>query len=143
MKRGNFIVFLALHLMLVVYSLSGVLSKLASRFDFLSMQFIACYGGIIALLGLYAIVWQQIIKRIPLTTAYANRAITVVWGMVWGVLIFSESLSILQVVGGAIVLTGVVLYALSESHGDDEKPEASKAAKPTGLSAHSCKEPNK
>ena len=143
MKRGNFIVFLALHLMLVVYSLSGVLSKLASRFDFLSMQFIACYGGIIALLGLYAIVWQQIIKRIPLTTAYANRAITVVWGMVWGVLIFSESLSILQVVGGAIVLTGVVLYSLSESHGDDEKPEASKAAKPTGLSAHSCKEPNK
>lgn len=108
-------VFFALHLLLVLYSCSGVLSKLASRYAFLSAGFCICYAGIIALLGIYAICWQQIIKRMPLTTAYANRAITVVWGMVWGVVVFKEHLGILQVAGGIVVLIGVALFASSDS----------------------------
>ena len=67
------------------------------------------------LLGIYAICWQQIINRLPLTTAYANRAVTVVWGMVWGVIVFKEQLGFLQVVGGIIVLIGVALFASSDS----------------------------
>ena len=67
------------------------------------------------LLGFYAIFWQKIIKRLPLTTAYANRAVTVVWGMVWGVIVFKEHLGFLQVAGGIIVLIGVALFALSDS----------------------------
>ena len=51
----------------------------------------------------------------PLTTAYANRAITVVWGMVWGVVVFKEHLGILQVAGGIVVLIGVALFASSDS----------------------------
>lgn len=112
-KNGR--VFFALHLLLVLYSCSGVLSKLASRYAFLSAGFCICYAGIIALLGIYAICWQQIIKRMPLTTAYANRAITVVWGMVWGVVVFKENLGILQVAGGIVVLIGVALFASSDS----------------------------
>ena len=112
-KNGR--VFSALHLLLVLYSCSGVLSKLASRYAFLSAGFCICYAGIIALLGIYAICWQQIIKRMPLTTAYANRAITVVWGMVWGVVVFKEHLGILQVAGGIVVLIGVALFASSDS----------------------------
>ena len=111
-KNGR--VFFALHLLLVLYSCSGVLSKLASRYAFLSAGFCICYAGIIALLGIYAICWQQIIKRMPLTTAYANRAITVVWGMVWGVVVFKEHLGILQVAGGIVVLIGVALFASSD-----------------------------
>ena len=112
-KNGR--VFFALHLLLVLYSCSGVLSKLASRYAFLSAGFCICYAGIIALLGIYAICWQQIIKRMPLTTANANRAITVVWGMVWGVVVFKEHLGILQVAGGIVVLIGVALFASSDS----------------------------
>ena len=121
---------IALHLLLIVYSCSGILSKVASSHPFLSMGFIAAYVGIIGLLGIYAICWQQIIKRIPLTTAYANRAVTVVWGMVWGVLVFKESLTPLQVIGGLIVLVGVAVYALADgptssikhpSHGGADK----------------------
>ena len=112
-KNGR--VFFALHLLLVLYSCSGVLSKLASRYACLSAGFCICYAGIIALLGIYAICWQQIIKRMPLTTAYANRAITVVWGMVWGVVVFKEHLGILQVAGGIVVLIGVALFASSDS----------------------------
>ena len=113
MKNGR--VYLALHLLLVLYCCSGILSMIASGYDFLSAGFCVCYAGIIVLLGIYAICWQQIIKRLPLTTAYANRAVTVVWGMVWGVVVFKEHLGILQVFGGIVVLIGVALFASSDS----------------------------
>ena len=125
MKNGR--VFLALHLLLVLYSCSGILSKFAAGYPFLSFGFCVCYAGIIMLLGIYAICWQQIIKRLPLTTAYANRAVTVVWGIVWGTVLFGESVTWQKVLGAVVVLFGVALYALA---GDDEnasngKPEKS------------------
>ena len=71
------------------------------------------------LLGLYAIGWQQIIKRLPLTTAFANKAVSIVWGMVWGILIFHEKITVGNIVGAALVISGVVLYA----YADDKKEE--------------------
>lgn len=111
----------ALHVMLAVYSLSSVCAKLAAGFDFMSPGFIACYGGMIALLGAYAIGWQQVIKRLPLTYAYANKAVTVLWGIVWGVLLFHEQVSPLKVLGALIVLAGVVLFSLAER--DENGPQ--------------------
>lgn len=103
-----------LHILLLVFSLSGICSKLASGEPFLSFKFCLFYGGVIAILGIYAICWQQIIKRLPLTTAYANKAITIVWGIVWGVVFFGEKVSIGKLIGAAIVICGVILYVTTE-----------------------------
>lgn len=102
---------LALHLMLAIYSLSGVCSKLAAGEEFLSLNFCLFYGAVILLLGFYAIAWQQIIKRMPLTAAYANRAATVIWGLIWGVLFFQEGITPGKVIGAAMVVAGIVMYA--------------------------------
>lgn len=107
----------ALHLLLMVYSTSGILSKLAAGVDFLSWQFVALYAGIIALLGVYAIGWQQILRRMPLTSAFSNKAVTIVWGIVWGALFFSEPITVGKVVGAAFIIAGVVLFA----HADGEE----------------------
>lgn len=109
MRKRN--VLILLHLMLMVYSISGVLSKLAAFQVFLSFRFCACYGGIITILGFYALAWQQIIKRLPLTTAFANKAITVIWGMIWGVLFFHESVTLGKIAGITLVASGVVLFS--------------------------------
>ena len=71
MKRMRTLVLL--HIMLMIYSMSGICSKLAAGQKFLSMKFCLYYGLIILLLGFYAIGWQQIIKRMPLTAAFAKR----------------------------------------------------------------------
>lgn len=112
----------ALHVLLAVYSLSSVCAKLASGFEFMSFGFIGCYAGMIALLGAYAVGWQQIIKRLPLTYAYANKAVTVLWCIVWGVLLFHEQVSALKLLGAAVVLAGVVLFSLAEK--DDAGSDA-------------------
>ena len=58
--------------------------------------------------------WQQIIKRIPLTTAFANKAVTVVWGLVWGALIFREPITPGKIVGVLLIVAGVVLFSSEE-----------------------------
>ena len=106
--------FVILHIELIILSLSGVCSKMASKQQFMSKEFIFYYGLVILNLAVYAIVWQQIIKKLPLNTAYANKAIMVVWGMIWGVLLFHESVTISKIIGAVFVVSGVVLYAKSD-----------------------------
>lgn len=115
-------VLLALHLLLALYSISGVLSKLAANQPFMSMGFVLCYGGSLLILAVYALGWQQIIKRMSLIAAYANRAVTLIWGIVWGALFFGESVTTLKVVGALIVLSGVVLFVFSDSDSDSTGP---------------------
>ena len=114
MQKNKAKTFILLHLMLMVYSLSGVCSKMASKQKFLSFKFCLFYGCIILLLGFYAIAWQQIIKRLALTTAFANKAVTIVWGIIWGMIFFQEKVSVNQIIGAVIVIAGVVLYAIAD-----------------------------
>ena len=108
---------LFLHGILLIYSLTGILSKFASKEDFLSSKFIILYGGMIFILMVYAVLWQQAIKRLPLMVAYANKAITVIWGIIWGKLIFNEKISAFNVIGAVIIICGVV-YMLDEREED-------------------------
>ena len=107
----------ALHMLLMVYSTSGILSKLAAGVDFLSIEFCLYYGGVLLLLGVYAIGWQQILKRLPLTTAFSNKAVTIVWGIVWGALFFFEPIPLPKAVGALLIIAGVVLF----SHADGQE----------------------
>ena len=118
--NNNLKTYLFLHLLLMVYSTSGILSKLAAGKTFLSWPFLLLYGSVIVLLGVYALGWQQVLKRVPLSVAYANKAITVLWGGVWGVLVFREHLSPGKVIGGVLVLAGIALYGWADGRAAKE-----------------------
>ena len=115
MDKSKLKVLFALHLMLMIYSMSGICSKMASQQDFLSFKFclFLCYYYFFSW-DFYAIGWQQIIKRLPLTTAFANKAVTVVWGIIWGAVFFHESITVGKVIGAALVIVGVVIYARAD-----------------------------
>ena len=108
-----------LHVLLMAFSCSTVCSKMAAREEFLSFKFCMFYGGVVFLLGLYAVVWQQIIKKLPLTLAYSNKAVTIIWGLVWGLIFFDENITLLKVLGSAIVIGGIALYSFSDGEGDE------------------------
>ncbi len=107
-------ILLLLHGMLMIYSMSGICSKLAAQEQFLSVKFCLYYAIIIFLLGFYAIGWQQIIKYLPLTTAFANKAVTVVWGIIWGWMVFDEKITLGKLIGAVMVISGVVIYAKAD-----------------------------
>lgn len=91
----------------IVYSFSGVFQKLASRYPMISIHFLLFYGCSIGVLFVYAILWQMILRKVPLTTAYSNRAVSMIWSMVWSVLMFKESISCNQILGAIVICYGV------------------------------------
>ncbi len=113
--------YILLHLIIFIYSLGGICSKTAASKDFLSFDWIVMYGLVLISLAVYALLWQQILKKIPLNTAYASKAVTVIWGMIWGVVIFGESISPLQIIGALVILAGIVLMVTGGSKNSEEK----------------------
>lgn len=103
-----------MHVMLLFYSAGSISSKLASKETFMSFRFLLLYGILLLVLAGYAIGWQQVIKHLPLTTAYANKAITIIWGILWGSLVFHERVTVGKLIGALFVLGGIVLYAGAE-----------------------------
>jgi multidrug transporter EmrE-like cation transporter len=108
-SKGKTKTYLLLHALLLLYSFSGVLSKLASRQALFSPAFLLLYGGMLVILLLYAVFWQQILKALPLSTAFANKAVTLFWGIVWGMLFFNEQLNWGMIAGIGLVFAGILL----------------------------------
>lgn len=110
-KNLNLLSFLFMHIAFLVYTLYPLLGKFATRYEMLSFQFVALYCVVFAILFLYAILWQQVLKRIPLTTAIANKSITIVWGMIFGFLFFKEKVSLKMLIGTICILLGIFLLS--------------------------------
>lgn len=103
--------FLFLHVLLIIYSISGICSKKAALESFLSTEFLLYYSLLLLSLVIYALGWQQIIKVLPLSTAFANKAITVVWGLVWGKVLFNENITAGKMIGICLIVAGIVLFS--------------------------------
>lgn len=117
-KKKLFITILVIQAAVMVYTLSGVMGKLASSHPFLSFSFIAFYALEILILGIYAIVWQQIIKRVDLSVAYANRSLSLLWSLCWSVLFFHEGITWQNVIGAILVIVGVMIVN-TDGRGDE------------------------
>lgn len=117
---------LILQAVVVIYTLSSVVAKLATGKELFSFSFFLFYGLEIAILGVYAILWQQMIKRFDLSIAYANRAMALLWSALWAVLLFREGLGPKQVAGIVLVILGTVIVNTdTPSKKEDEEEKAS------------------
>ncbi len=101
--------FLLLELSVMVYSLSTVAANMASKREFLSAGYILFFGLEFVVLAAYAILWQQIIKKFQLSVAYANKALTLLWSMLWNYIIFSQGITPGKVAGVVLVMIGVMI----------------------------------
>jgi len=106
--------YVLVHIMLLILSIGGILSKLASRYEFLSIPFILFYTGSLIVLFVYAVAWQQILKHMPLTVAYANKGMGLIWGMIFGNIFFGEIITLNMIIGAVIVFAGILMVVSDE-----------------------------
>lgn len=109
--KNKSVSFLILYSSLFLYSLSGICTKFASRQEFLSARYIVFYAFAVAILGVYAVLWQQVLKRFPLSVAMANKPLVILLSFLWAVVLFKEALSVKTVIGAALMICGVVLVS--------------------------------
>ena len=98
-----------LQIVIAIYTLSTVFAKFASGQEFMSFKFILYYGLEMLILAVYAVVWQQLIKKFDISVAYANKAMGLLWSIVWAILIFNETITIKNVIGVVIVIIGTII----------------------------------
>lgn len=105
---------LILQAVFVIYSLSLVCQKFAANaldsFEAIfTVRFLFPAFMVVFILGVYAIIWQQIIKRFDLSVAYANKGTTLLWSLVWGLLLFNETITVSKAAGVVVVFIGIII----------------------------------
>lgn len=98
--------YLFLYSSFLIYSLVSVSAKTAAKQD--QPGFTLLYIGIeMTLLAVYALLWQQVLKRFSLVVAMSNKGITVIYTMIWSALLFGENISLGNIAGVIIIFIGI------------------------------------
>ena len=100
---------LVLQIVIAIYTLSTVMAKQASGQPLFSVGFFGFYGAELLILGIYALLWQQMIKKFELSVAYTNRAMALLWSLIWAVVIFKDNITVKNVIGVALVIAGTII----------------------------------
>ncbi len=107
--------YIKLHLNILLFSFTTVFSKAASvqlseyglhsrlLYVFAFLMLLNC--------GIYALAWQQVIKKFQLSIAYANKSVYLIWGQLWAVVIFGEHLTFGNILGLIFVFAGVMVVS--------------------------------
>jgi len=90
-------------------SFSGVFSKFASLEEFLSVRYFLYFCASVVIMVGYAVIWQQVLKKIPLSIALLNRPVVLILTVIWAVILFHDKLSLKFFVGFIFILSGIFL----------------------------------
>lgn len=113
-QNTKFNTYLLLHVAFILYSFTTVCSKFAAQEDVFSLPFFAWYASGIIFLGIYAVIWQQVLNKLPLTTAYSSKGVVLIYGFLLGSLLFGEVIKVQTIIGAIIVLIGIYLVVTSK-----------------------------
>jgi drug/metabolite transporter (DMT)-like permease len=98
----------------LIYAFVSVLTKTASLYDFLSLEYILAIACGVLVLGIYAFSWQQIIKRMPISEAYMFKGTSIVFILLLSAWLFCENITLQNIIGSIIIILGIVLFAKSD-----------------------------
>jgi drug/metabolite transporter (DMT)-like permease len=97
------------------FSLSSVFMKFASLQNNIFYKLVF-FGLSILTLGFFSIAWQKLLNKFALSKVYFFKATTIIWGMIFGILLFNEKVTINMIIGAIITALGVAEILVGEKH---------------------------
>lgn len=95
----------------ILYALVGIFTKFASQHEFLSGLYFVGLLGAVFMLGTYAVCWQQILKRVELSTAYMFKGTSLIFVMLLAFAWFGEQITATNIIGAVVIVGGIMLFA--------------------------------
>ena len=95
----------------LLYACVTIFTKYASQHEFMSTAYCLGLAGAIGVMGAYAIGWQQVLKRIDLSTAYMFKGTSLIFVMLLASAFFGEKITINNIIGACVIIAGIALYA--------------------------------
>ena len=103
-----------MHASFLLYSFAGPISKTAANQGIFTPDFFLYAMLVLTTLAVYALMWQQVLKRFTLTKAYPNKGVVVIWNLLWAVVFFKEVITISNIIGSAVIIIGITLVSTDE-----------------------------
>lgn len=97
----------------LIYACTYICMKMASLYDFLSVPYSLWILGAVGVMGVYAVLWQQVLTRVPLSTAYMFKGTSLIFVLLLSALLFQEGITWQNVLGSLIIVSGIILSAKS------------------------------
>lgn len=113
-KKAGPKIYIFLYLNFLIYSFSTICMKFASAHPLFSLRAAVFFFLAFLCMFVYALVWQQLLKHLPLSVAYGSRGILIVYAMIFGFVVFNETIKINMLIGSGIVIAGVLLIGKSD-----------------------------
>lgn len=115
-KRGlSFTSLLLLIVAFLIYSMTGIFTKMSSMQEMLSIPYIQYFALVILSMAVYAVLWQIILKRVELTQAYLFKSLTVVFSLFFAWSIFHEVITLKNLIGCGFIVAGIVLNSYRQT----------------------------
>ena len=95
----------------LIYACTSICTKMASRQEIISWSYLLWIASAVGVMGVYALLWQQVITRMPLSTAYMFKGTSLIFVLLISALLFGETITVNNMIGSAIIVFGIVLYA--------------------------------
>ena len=97
------------------FSLSSVFMKFASLHDNMFYKLIF-FGLSILTLSAFSVAWQKLLNKFNLSKVYFFKATTIIWGMIFGIILFNEKVTINMIIGVIVTTLGVATILMGETH---------------------------
>ena len=94
----------------LLYACVTLFTKYASQHEFLSVAYCLGLVGAISVMGTYAIGWQQILKRVELSTAYMFKGTSLIFIMLLAYVLFGEQITPNNIIGACVIILGIAFY---------------------------------
>ena len=95
----------------LLYACVTLFSKFAAQQEFMSISYCFALCGAVGVMGAYAICWQQVLKRIDLSTAYMFKGTSLIFVMLLAFAVLGETITTMNIIGAAVIIIGIALYA--------------------------------
>ena len=97
----------------MLYACVGICTKMAALQTPMSWAYMLWFVGAVAIIAIYALLWQQVLRRIELSTAYLFKGTTLIFIMLFAALLFGEAITLPNILGSVLIIIGITLLAKS------------------------------
>lgn len=92
----------------IIFPLSSVFMKTAAESEIILNKILFFTCSIITL-GIFSIMWQKLLSKINLNKAYLFKSTTIIWSIVYGIIIFKETINFNKILGIVITIFGLCI----------------------------------
>ncbi len=105
------IYYIILILAIGIYSSVGMFTRFAAEYAFFSWQYILWVLCAMIVLGVYAVIWQQILCKMNVGVAYVFRGLAILFSLLISHFVFAESITVNNMIGAVFIMSGIVMFA--------------------------------